>query len=69
MDADDEVKEDFYSKLDNILSSTPKKTKSSFQETLMPKLGKYNRLWNDAIGEEEVGKINAIEIFLIKCAE
>lgn len=69
MDADDEVKEDFYSKFDNILSSTPNKKKLYSQETVMPNLGKYNRLWNDAIGEEEVGKINAIGILLlIKCA-
>lgn len=69
LDTDDEVKKDFYSKIDNIFS-TPKKAKPSFQETLIPKLGKDNRLWNDAIGGGGVGKINAIGIFLLtKCAE
>lgn len=67
LDAEYDIKEDFYSKLDNIFS-TRKKVKIVCSGDFNAKFGKNHRLWNRAIGKEKVSDINANETLLFtKC--
>lgn len=65
-----EIKEDFYSKLDKILSSIPKEGKIILSGNFNTRVGKDHTLWNGAIVKEGVGNINANRTLLLtKCAK
>lgn len=70
LDATDEVKEDFYSKLDTILSTTPKRNKVILLGDFNARVGNNSSLWRGTIGKEGIGKMNSNgELLLTKCAE
>ncbi|XP_076043761.1 uncharacterized protein LOC143026864 [Oratosquilla oratoria] len=70
LDAEDLVKEEFYSQLDNILSAVPKDDKIIFLGDFNARVGRDRELWTGTIGKEGVGKVNANgTLLLTKCAE
>ena len=70
LDATDEVKEDFYSQLDTVLSAIPKRDKTILLGDFNARVGRDNSLWSETIGKEGIGKINSNgELLLTNCAE
>lgn len=70
LDAEDVVKETFYSELDNILSSIPRDDKIILLGDFNARIGKDRELWSGTIGKEGVGKSNANGLLLLtKCTE
>lgn len=63
-------KKKFYSKLDNILSSTPKEVDIILSGEFNSRVRKDLRLWNGTIGKKEVSNINACGTLLTtKCVK
>ena len=70
LDAEDLVKEEFYSQLDSILSTVPKDDKIILLGDFNARVGRDRELWTGTIGKEGVGKVNANgTLLLTKCAE
>ena len=59
LNAEEDTKENFYAKLDDVLSSTPKDDKISLLGDFNAGVGKDHRLWNETIVKEGVGKVSA----------
>ena len=69
LDAEDKVKENFYTELDNVFSSVLKQDKVIFLGDFNARVGRNYKLWTGTMGKE-VGKANVNEILLLtKCAE
>lgn len=69
VNAEDGVK-NFYSQVEDILSSVPNNDKIIILGDLNARVGKGHRLWTGMIIKEAAGKVNANEIFFLnKCAE
>uniref|UniRef100_H3AI42 Endonuclease/exonuclease/phosphatase domain-containing protein n=1 Tax=Latimeria chalumnae TaxID=7897 RepID=H3AI42_LATCH len=70
LDADDEIKEEFYSNLDQVLSGIPEGDRLILLGDFNSRIGRDSNLWNGAIGKEGMGKVNPSGILLLtKCAE
>ncbi|KYO34491.1 hypothetical protein Y1Q_0011928 [Alligator mississippiensis] len=70
MDADEIMKENFYSQLDTILSNIPKKDEIILLGDFNDRVGRDSKLWNGTIGKEGVGNSNANGVLLLtKCTE
>ena len=70
LNAEEDAKENFYAKLYDVLSSTSKDDKIILLGDFSARVGKDHRLWNETIGKERVGKVNANgTLLLTKCAE
>ena len=70
LDADDEVKEVFYSELDEILTSTHRHDKIILLGDFNARVGRDQELWKGVIGKEGVGNCNSNGIHLLTlCSE
>ena len=70
LDSDDEVKEIFYSELDQLISSTPNEDKLILLGDFNARVGQEHIVWGDVIGKNGMGKANSNGIMLMtKCAE
>ena len=68
LDTKDEVNENFYAQLDNVLSSIPNNDKIILLGDFNARVGKDHMLWT--IGKEGCAKVNANgTLLLTKCAE
>nr|AOE48155.1 hypothetical protein [Eumigus monticolus] len=68
--SDDDIKEKFYSDLDNILSNINRQDKIILLGDFNARVGKDYKVWNGVIGKEGVGSVNSNGIRLLsKCAE
>lgn len=66
----DDVKEQFYAELDNILKSTPSSDKLILLGDFNARVGRDHEQWNGVIGRHGVGKMNSNGLLLLsKCAE
>ena len=65
LNAEEDAKENFYAKLDDVLSSTPKDDKIILLGDFNARVGKDHRLWNETIVKEGVGKVSANGTFLL----
>ena len=66
----DDVKEQFYEQLDQVIRSTPKSEKLVFLGDFNARVGKDYNNWAGVLGRHGVGKINDNGILLLsKCAE
>ena len=70
LDADDEVKEVFYSELDEILTGTHRHDKIILLGDFNARVGRDQELWKGVIGKEGVGNCNSNGIHLLTlCSE
>lgn len=70
LDSDDDIKETFYSDLDDILSNISRLDKIILLGDFNARVGKDHKVWNGVIGKEGVGSENSNGIRLLsKCAE
>ena len=65
MDADNFVKDTFYSQLEQILTSISKTDKIIFFRNFKARVGQGYKLWRGAIGKDEIGKCNSNETLLL----
>lgn len=70
LNAEDEVKEAFYSQLNHVLSTIPRDDKIILLGDLNASVGKERDLWVGTIGKAGVGNVNANgTLLLTTCAE
>ena len=70
LDDEYKVKENFYTQLDNVLSSASKQDKVILLGDFDARVGRDYKLWTGTIGKEGVGKVNINgTLLLTKCAE
>lgn len=70
LDTQEDIKEAFYTSLDNILSAIPKEDKIILLGDFNARVGRDYKSWNGIIGQEGVGNINPNGVLLLtKCAE
>ena len=70
MDAEDEVKETFYSELDGLLSSVAEDDKLILLGDFNARVGTDHGVWENVLGRHGVGKMNSNGMLLLtKCAE
>ncbi|KYO24070.1 hypothetical protein Y1Q_0004649 [Alligator mississippiensis] len=69
-DSDKEVKERFYSDLDNALASIPRDDKVILLDDFNTRIGHDHEIWSRTISKNGIGKANANGILLLtKCAQ
>ena len=70
VDAQDNIKEDFYQQLDQQLTAVPGADKIMLLGDFNARVGRDHLLWNRVIGKDGVGNINANgELLLGLCSE
>ena len=70
LDAEEDIKGNFYSKLDQVLTAFPGVDKLVLLGDFNGTVGRDSRLWNNIIGKEGVGKTDSNGILILsKCAE
>ena len=70
LDAEHEVKEAFYSRLDTTLSAIPREDKIILLGDFNARVGRDANIWNGTIGREGIGNVNTNGTMLLsKCAE
>jgi len=70
LDKDDEVKETFYSDLDQLITATSTEDKLILLGDFNARVGQEHTVWGDVIGKNGMGKANSNGIMLLtKCAE
>lgn len=69
LDADEIMKENFYSQLDTILSSIPREGKIILLGDFHTRVERDSKLWNGTIRKGGIGNSNATAVLLLtKCA-
>lgn len=69
LNSQDDVKEAFYARLENILSAIPKEDKIILLGDFNARVGRDYATWANTIGKEGVGNVNSNGVLLTKCAE
>ena len=69
-DAEEDIKDQLYSQLDQVLTAVPREDKLILLGDFSARESRDSRLWNNIIGKEGVGKANSNGILLLsKLAE